>query len=409
MRKEGLVAVRGDVYDVDSLAAAMTGDEAVVSLVGPRIADHSKEVGFVDLYSVGTANIISAMRRKGNQRLIAVSSGGPEQIPESKPTVAGTVDTWVWNARSLYRDMQRMEKIIAGSGLETVILRARNFGKGPKLGNLKYKLHEDYTNFEQYKDRSKRTPGEGFPRYLCGLCRPDTHITRWRPLPGSVRRCVFRCHEQLAARRIGRVGNTGLVSNSGKLIGLISAAHFFSHFYLLLLPPLFPLLKDLYGVGFTELGLAYTAFSLTTALTQAPMGFVVDRYGARGLLIIGLLVESVAFALIGFFPSYVMLVVIMAIAGLANSVFHPADYALLSAGVEDRRMGRGVLVSHCCRLPRRGRCAGNDCGSACLGRPGVWAVDLWRGRHRNSILAAGKCKDAGCQRGGSPRQPRGGG
>jgi FSR family fosmidomycin resistance protein-like MFS transporter len=127
---------------------------------------------------------------------------------------------------------------------------------------------------------------------------------------------------------------------SGKLIGLVSAAHFFSHFYLLLLPPLFPLLKDLYGVGFTELGLAYSAFSLTTTLTQAPMGFVVDRYGARGLLIIGLLVESLCFGLIGFFPSYTALVVLMAVAGLANAVFHPADYALLSAGVEDRRMGR---------------------------------------------------------------------
>ena len=134
--------------------------------------------------------------------------------------------------------------------------------------------------------------------------------------------------------------HTATAPRSGKLIGLVSGAHFFSHFYLLLLPPLFPILKDLYGVGFTELGLAYSAFSLTTTLTQAPMGFVVDRYGARGLLIIGLLVESVAFGLIGFFPNYTALVVLMAIAGLANSVFHPADYALLSAGVEDRRMGR---------------------------------------------------------------------
>ena len=157
----GLTAVKGDVYDIDSLAAAMTGEEAVVSLVGPRVTDHSKEIGFIDLYSVGTATIISAMRRKGNRRLIAVSSGGPEQIPSEKPTVTGTVDTWVWNARNLYGDMQRMEKIIAVSDLETVILRARNFGKGPKLGNLKFKVHDNYTDFDQYKDKSKRTPGEG--------------------------------------------------------------------------------------------------------------------------------------------------------------------------------------------------------------------------------------------------------
>ncbi len=157
----GLTAVKGDVYDIDSLTAAMTGEEAVVSLVGPRVTDHSKEIGFVDLYSVGTATIISAMRRKGNKRLIVVSSGGPEQIPSEKPAVKGTVDTWVWNARNLYGDMQRMEKIVAISDLETVILRARNFGEGPRLDNLKFKVHDNYTDFDQYKDKSKRTPGEG--------------------------------------------------------------------------------------------------------------------------------------------------------------------------------------------------------------------------------------------------------
>jgi MFS family permease len=129
-------------------------------------------------------------------------------------------------------------------------------------------------------------------------------------------------------------------SGSGKLIGLVSVAHFFSHFYPLLLPPLFPLLTDAYGVGFTELGFAYATFSVVTTLTQAPMGFVVDRYGARGLLIAGLALESVAFGLIGVFPSYAALIILMAVAGLANSVFHPADYSLLSAGVQSSRMGR---------------------------------------------------------------------
>lgn len=152
--------VQGDVYDLASLAAAMTGAEAVISLIGPRVIDHTKEIGFVDIYSVGTATIISAMRRKGNKRLIAVSSGGPEQIPPEKPATVDPIDNWVWNARNLYGDMQRMERIIAVSDLETVILRARNFGDGPKRDNLKLKVHDHYTDFDQYRDRAKRTPGE---------------------------------------------------------------------------------------------------------------------------------------------------------------------------------------------------------------------------------------------------------
>ncbi len=175
--------VKGDVYDVASLAAAMTGNEAVISLVGPQVADHSKEIGYVDIYSVGTATIISAMRRKGNRRLVAVSSGGPEQIPAEKPAPDNPIDNWVWNARNLYGDMQRMEKIIAVSDLETVILRARNFGAGPRRDNLKLKVHDDYTNFEQYRDRSKRTPGERsrvtYPDFaaLClGLAQGDRFL-----------------------------------------------------------------------------------------------------------------------------------------------------------------------------------------------------------------------------------------
>ena len=160
IKHANLKIVKGDVYDLNGVAAAMSGDEAVVSLLGPRI-DHTKDIGYVDIYSVGIATVISAMRRKGNRRLIAVSSGAPEQIPSEKPTGDDRTEAWVWQARNLYGDMQRMEKIIAVSDMETVILRARNFTAGPAMHDLKFKVHDNYTDFDQYKDKSKRTPGEG--------------------------------------------------------------------------------------------------------------------------------------------------------------------------------------------------------------------------------------------------------
>lgn len=125
-----------------------------------------------------------------------------------------------------------------------------------------------------------------------------------------------------------------------KVIGLVCTGHFFSHFYLLVLPPLFPLLREIYGVGFTELGFAIAAFSIASGFTQVPVGFLVDRYGARQILIWGMLCESIAIALIGVFPFYGALVVLMVAAGLANSVFHPADYAILNAAVDNSRIGR---------------------------------------------------------------------
>ena len=82
----------------------------------------------------------------------------------------------------------------------------------------------------------------------------------------------------------------------------------------------------------------------TTGLTQAPVGFLVDRFGARGILIGGLALFALGIGLVGVWPSYPMLLLLMAVAGLGNSVFHPADYAILSAAVDSRRMGRAFSI-----------------------------------------------------------------
>ena len=128
------------------------------------------------------------------------------------------------------------------------------------------------------------------------------------------------------------------------MLGLISVDHFCSHFYYMVLPPLFPLLRDVYEVGFAELGLAMMVFSLANALTAAPVGVIVDRYGARAILIGGMAVEGVAFILIAAVPSYAALLLLMAIAGVCNSVFHPANYAILDAAIGDQRMGRAFSI-----------------------------------------------------------------
>jgi FSR family fosmidomycin resistance protein-like MFS transporter len=125
-----------------------------------------------------------------------------------------------------------------------------------------------------------------------------------------------------------------------KVVGLVCTGHFFSHFYLLVIPPLFPILREIYGVGFTELGFATAAFAVASGFTQIPVGFLVDKYGARMILIWGMLWEAVAFMLIAIFPFYGALLALMVVGGLANSVFHPADYAILNATVDKSRIGR---------------------------------------------------------------------
>jgi MFS transporter, FSR family, fosmidomycin resistance protein len=129
-----------------------------------------------------------------------------------------------------------------------------------------------------------------------------------------------------------------------QILGAISVVHLISHFHILVLPVLFPFLKESFGVGYVELGLALTLFNVVSGLTQAPMGFLVDRIGARRVLTGGLLLGAASFASLGLVMTYPWLLVTAALAGLANCVYHPADYAILNSRVSDARMGRAFSI-----------------------------------------------------------------
>jgi len=124
----------------------------------------------------------------------------------------------------------------------------------------------------------------------------------------------------------------------------ISAAHWVSHFHLLVLPMLFPFLKAQLGVGYIELGLALTVFAVVSGLTQAPLGYVVDHIGARKILLLGLCLGGLALILLGLHVSYPWLIASAVLLGIANSVYHPADYAILSAHMDEARMGRAFSI-----------------------------------------------------------------
>jgi MFS family permease len=124
----------------------------------------------------------------------------------------------------------------------------------------------------------------------------------------------------------------------------ISTAHWVSHFHLLVLPMLFPFLKQQLGVGYIELGFALTVFAVVSGLTQAPIGYLADRIGARKILLIGLSAGGFALMMLGVHLSYSWLIASAVLLGLANSVYHPADYAILSAHMDEARMGRAFSI-----------------------------------------------------------------
>ena len=129
-----------------------------------------------------------------------------------------------------------------------------------------------------------------------------------------------------------------------RLVAGVSAAHFVSHFYMLVLPPLFAFVRADYAVTYTEVGLALTVFNAVSAVAQTPAGFLIDRINARFALIAGLVVGGIGFAVAAMIDSYWVLIAAFGLVGLGNTVYHPADYALLSRHVAPARMSQAYSV-----------------------------------------------------------------
>lgn len=124
------------------------------------------------------------------------------------------------------------------------------------------------------------------------------------------------------------------------VIGLISMAHMLSHLYMLALPPLFPLMRADLGWSYSQLGLGITCFAVATGVLQTPMGFVCQRIGARPVLVTGLMLNGLSITMVAFATDLWQLLVLMFLGGIGNSVFHPADYSILSGSVSESKLGR---------------------------------------------------------------------
>jgi MFS family permease len=142
------------------------------------------------------------------------------------------------------------------------------------------------------------------------------------------------------AAAIGQVGKGG----EFRAVGLVSSAHFVGHFHMMVVPPLFALLTVRWGVDFIQLGFALTVYAIVSVAAQLPMGYMADHFGSRKLLIGALCLGGASLASVGIVDRYWWLLVAAGFSGIANAVYHPADYAILSARVTSSRIGRAFSV-----------------------------------------------------------------
>ncbi len=132
--------------------------------------------------------------------------------------------------------------------------------------------------------------------------------------------------------------------DDAKVISLIAAVHFVSHVHIMLLPPIFGQVREAFGVSYTDIALALTAFNVASALLQTPAGCLVDRIGPRAMLTGGLLVGAIAIGIAALLPGYWTFIIAYGLLGVANTVYHPADYSILSATIDGKRIGKAFSI-----------------------------------------------------------------
>ncbi len=128
-----------------------------------------------------------------------------------------------------------------------------------------------------------------------------------------------------------------------QVIGLVGVAHGTSHFFHLILAPLFPWIKEAFGLSYAELGFLMTVFFIVSGVGQFLAGFLVDRYGALQVLFGGMALLGLSAIGLAMSSSYMMLMAFTAVAGLGNSVFHPSDFTILNRRVSQPRLAHALV------------------------------------------------------------------
>jgi MFS transporter, FSR family, fosmidomycin resistance protein len=129
-----------------------------------------------------------------------------------------------------------------------------------------------------------------------------------------------------------------------EVISLVGLAHGTSHFFHLMLPPLFPWLMAEFALSYTQAGFLMTVFFIVSGIGQALAGFVVDRIGARPVLLFGVGTLGLSGLVLAVAGSYAGLLAAAVVAGIGNSIFHPADFTLLNRRVSAPRLGHAFSV-----------------------------------------------------------------
>ena len=103
---------------------------------------------------------------------------------------------------------------------------------------------------------------------------------------------------------------------------VLASGHFTVDMYSGVLPVMYPLLTGRFDLDLKTVGLVSLAYSGSASISQPFFGWIADKYGTR-FTGIALAWTGILFACIGFSPTFPILLLVAAFAGLGSGAFHP--------------------------------------------------------------------------------------
>ncbi len=138
-----------------------------------------------------------------------------------------------------------------------------------------------------------------------------------------------------APRRLDVIRNRALLTLMG--------GHFTVDMYVGVLPVLYPLLTDKYDLNLKTVGMISLAYSGMASISQPLFGWIADRHGTR-LIGLTLMWTAATFAVLGFAPSFPVLVLLAALSGIGSGAYHPMGALNASAVIPEGQRNTAMSI-----------------------------------------------------------------
>ena len=123
-------------------------------------------------------------------------------------------------------------------------------------------------------------------------------------------------------------------------VAILSAVSFTVALGYGIVAPGIPAFARQFGVSVAVAASVISAFALMRIAFAMPAGRLVDRFGSRRVMAVGIAVVAVSSLLAGLSQSFAQLLVLRGVGGLGSAMFSVSAQALLLASVPDRQRGR---------------------------------------------------------------------